>query len=173
MDYCFLLNKYLDSVISVIGPLLGVALGWLLERSSRWGRVKVFKKNIVFSPMIRSASGGHTIVNFEEATSAHITIKIELYNTSSFTKKIWRDIWLCSTPNTQLIFSRPKLFRHRNFNDKPFITINPGEIKEEFLVTGLDDHIKAIPTSDFYLQYRNQNNKLRKIKLDIVNQDNL
>src|SRR5690554_730103 len=82
--------------ISILGTLLGVLLGAFLNRLSRRGEIKIFQNNLSINIAKRDSSGGYSPQKeiTENTVSVSVVLNFDFYNTSSYTRKIARDIKL-------------------------------------------------------------------------------
>ena len=89
-----LISEHFGQIVGVIGTLLGVVLGYILNSISRYGRVIFYVNNIETEIIERSESGGSTVVHSITSNTECVSISIELdiINTSEYSKKILREI---------------------------------------------------------------------------------
>ena len=89
-----LIEQHFGQIIGVIGTLLGVVLGYILNAISRYGRVKFYVNSVEHELIERDFYGGQTIAESITADTVDLVINIELdvINKSEHSRKILRDI---------------------------------------------------------------------------------
>ena len=162
-----------------MGTLLGVVLGAFLNRISRIGRVKFYINKIECSfPEGGDGYGGFfTSESLTPKTNyMSITIDIDIINTSEFTKKILRDIKFTVVDkgfnrirylkdNSALIIPNRVLLE----DDLKFINLQPKEIRDLKFSVHFSDDLERVLNSKWYLEYKNPNNRIRRIKIERTN----
>ena len=146
--------------ISVLASLLGVLLGFFLNNLSRRGRIKIFQNNISICFLERDEYGGFNskkeIIDKTEAVS--VKMNLDLYNTSSYSRKIARDIKMKFKGEHGTSFS--------NLNNLNNINLRPNELKNLSISFGVNVNLDEFKNSSWELVYYNENNKLVKVKIN-------
>lgn len=146
--------------ISILGTLLGVLLGAFLNNLSRRGRIKIFQNDISIYFLERDDYGGFNskkeITDKTEAVS--VKMNLDLYNTSSYSRKIARDIKMKFKGEHGTSFS--------NLNNLNNINLLPNELMNLSISFGVNVNLDEFKNSSWELVYYNENNKLVKVKIN-------
>ncbi|MCX2681058.1 hypothetical protein OOZ15_13985 [Galbibacter sp. EGI 63066] len=164
-----------SALIGVVGTLLGVVLGALLNRIARLGKIKVFVNEVDYSFLKRNSSGGFKSMNSitNETEKLAIRVKLDIFNSSEYSRKIMRGIKFRPFENGKELVI--KMYNNEVNDITNFATqtgklrvlnLNPKEIKSFILSVSLDKDIERIYNSKWFLTYKNTSNKEVKIKLD-------
>lgn len=83
------MKEYMSEIISGAMALLGVTLGVVLNRLSRFGTIKFYINEKKCSFTKADGFGGQIVVDkySEDVENVSISLNIDLLNTSSFSKK--------------------------------------------------------------------------------------
>lgn len=165
------------SWLAVVTAFGGVILGWGLEKITRFGKVKIFQKSVRISYLIPNKSGGHEVVTKDDNfTSYNVFFDLDFYNTSYGNQKILRDIHLLMDGNSlpkeikKLLKSKGvNLKSRRNVERLTNLTLRPNELQNHQLVFGFDDSQGNFLNRTWYLEYCNNRNKIKRVKLDLKN----
>lgn len=146
--------------ISVLASLLGVLLGFFLNNLSRRGRIKIFQNNISIYYFEREPSGGfsHQKEMTDKTESVEILLNLDLYNTSSYSRKIARDIKMKFKGEHGTSFS--------NLHNLNNINLLPNELMNLSISFGVNVNFDEFKNSLWELVYYNENNKLVKVKIN-------
>lgn len=146
--------------ISVLASLLGVLLGFFLNNLSRRGRIKIFQNNISIYYSEREPSGGFSRQKemTDKTVSVSVKMNLDLYNTSSYSRKIARDIKMKvnTKPNNYFVDIH-------NLNN---INLLPNELMNLSISFGVNENFDEFKNSPWELVYYNENNKLVKVKIN-------
>lgn len=146
--------------ISVLASLLGVLLGFFLNNLSRRGRIKIFQNDINIYFLESDDYGGYIpkkeITDKTEAVS--VKMNLDLYNTSSYSRKIARDIKMKFKGEHGTSFS--------NLNNLNNINLLPNELMNLSISFGVNENLDEFLNSSWELVYYNENNKLVKVKIN-------
>ncbi len=173
MDFWCFIYSHSNSIVTLIASLLGVFAGAAIEKWSRRGRIILYRKELRLSPLIKDNMGGRRNVFIDYAEHLHISIKLEIFN-SSGDKRILRDFWLSNYEEgkSSLSFLRSKKTKPLiNFTDTPFLAIEPKEIKTVYLNFDPFEDTSIFYGSDFFLEYKDHKNRQRKEKLEIMDRE--
>lgn len=146
--------------ISVLASLLGVLLGFFLNNLSRRGRIKIFQNNISIYYFEREPSGGFSRQKeiTDKTVSVSVKMNLDLYNTSSYSRKIARDIKMKFKGEHGTSFS--------NLNKLNNINLLPNELMNLSISFGVNENFDEFKNSPWELVYYNENNKLVKVKIN-------
>lgn len=146
--------------ISVLASLLGVLLGFFLNNLSRRGRIKIFQNNISIYYFEREPSGGFSRQKeiTDKTVSVSVKMNLDLYNTSSYSRKIARDIKMKFKGEHGTSFS--------NLNNLNNINLLPNELMNLSISFGVNENFDEFKNSPWELVYYNENNKLVKVKIN-------
>lgn len=146
--------------ISVLASLLGVLLGFFLNNLSRRGRIKIFQNNISIYFVESDDYGGY--IPKKEITDktgvVSVKMNLDLYNTSSYSRKIARDIKMKFKGEHGTSFS--------NLNNLNNINLLPNELMNLSISFGVNVNFDEFKNSLWELVYYNENNKLVKVKIN-------
>lgn len=146
--------------ISVLASLLGVLLGFFLNNLSRRGRIKIFQNNISIYFLERDDYGGYIPKKeiTDKTVSVSVKMNLDLYNTSSYSRKIARDIKMKFKGEHGTSFS--------NLNNLNNINLLPNELMNLSISFGVNENFDEFKNSPWELVYYNENNKLVKVKIN-------
>ena len=146
--------------ISVLASLLGVLLGFFLNNLSRRGRIKIFQNDINIYFLESDDYGGY--IPKKEITDktgvVSVKMNLDLYNTSSYSRKIARDIKMKFKGEHGTSFS--------NLNNLNNINLLPNELMNLSISFGVNENLDEFLNSSWELVYYNENNKLVKVKIN-------
>lgn len=146
--------------ISILGTLLGVLLGAFLNNLSRRGRIKIFQNDISIYLLERDDYGGYIPKKeiTDKTVSVSVKMNLDLYNTSSYSRKIARDIKMKvnTKPNNYFVDIH-------NLNN---INLLPNELMNLSISFGVNENFDEFKNSPWELVYYNENNKLVKVKIN-------
>jgi hypothetical protein len=150
--------------ISVLASLLGVLLGFFLNNLSRRGRIKIFQNNISIYFFESDEYGGYIPKKeiTDKTVSVSVKMNLDLYNTSSYSRKIARDIKMKFKGEHGTSFS--------NLNNLNNINLLPNELMNLSISFGVSGNFDEIKNSPWEFVYYNEKNKLVKVK---INKDQL
>lgn len=146
--------------ISVLASLLGVLLGFFLNNLSRRGRIKIFQNNISIYFVESDDYGGYIPKKeiTDKTVSVSVKMNLDLYNTSSYSRKIARDIKMKFKGEHGTSFS--------NLNNLNNINLLPNELMNLSISFGVNENFDEFKNSPWELVYYNENNKLVKVKIN-------
>ena len=146
--------------ISILGTLLGVLLGAFLNNLSRRGRIKIFQNNISIYFEERDDYGGYIPKKeiTDKTVSVSVKMNLDLYNTSSYSRKIARNIKMKFKGEHGTSFS--------NLNNLNNINLLPNELMNLSISFGVNENFDEFKNSPWELVYYNENNKLVKVKIN-------
>lgn len=150
--------------ISVLASLLGVLLGFFLNNLSRRGRIKIFQNDISIYFFESDEYGGYIPKKeiTDKTVSVSVNMNLDLYNTSSYSRKIARDIKMKFKGEHGTSFS--------NLNNLNNINLLPNELMNLSISFGVSGNFDEIKNSPWEFVYYNEKNKLVKVK---INKDQL
>ena len=150
--------------ISVLASLLGVLLGFFLNNLSRRGRIKIFQNDISIYFFESDEYGGYIPKKeiTDKTVSVSVKMNLDLYNTSSYSRKIARDIKMKFKGEHGTSFS--------NLNNLNNINLLPNELMNLSISFGVSGNFDEIKNSPWEFVYYNEKNKLVKVK---INKDQL
>lgn len=171
-----LISEHFGQIVGVIGTLLGVVLGYILNSISRYGRVKFYVNNIETEITERDdVYGGLTIANSitQKTDGLSIDFELDAINTSEYSKKILRDINFLIVGNdfkkTEKIIDKStksvSKYTHTLDNLK-IINLDPKEINTLNLHIHFNKDFEKILASNWFLEYRNQKNRKYKVRIE-------
>lgn len=146
--------------ISVLASLLGVLLGFFLNNLSRRGRIKIFQNDINIYFLESDEYGGYIPKKeiTDKTVSVSVKMNLDLYNTSSYSRKIARDIKMKFKGEHGTSFS--------NLNNLNNINLLPNELKNLSISFGVNENFDEFKNSPWELVYYNDKNKLVKVKIN-------
>lgn len=146
--------------ISVLASLLGVLLGFFLNNLSRRGRIKIFQNNISIYCLERDEYDGYIPKKeiTDKTVSMSVKMNLDLYNTSSYSRKIARDIKMKFKGEHGTSFS--------NLHNLNNINLLPNELMNLSISFGVNVNFDEFKNSLWELVYYNENNKLVKVKIN-------
>lgn len=146
--------------ISILGTLLGVLLGAFLNNLSRRGRIKIFQNDISIYFVESDDYGGYIPKKeiTDKTVSVSVKMNLDLYNTSSYSRKIARDIKMKFKGEHGTSFS--------NLNNLNNINLLPNELMNLSISFGVNENFDEFKNSPWELVYYNENNKLVKVKIN-------
>ncbi len=146
--------------ISVLASLLGVLLGFFLNNLSRRGRIKIFQNDISIYFLESDEYGGYIPKKeiTDKTVSVSVKMNLDLYNTSSYSRKIARDIKMKFKGEHGTSFS--------NLNNLNNINLLPNELMNLSISFGVNVNFDEFKNSLWELVYYNENNKLVKVKIN-------
>lgn len=146
--------------ISVLASLLGVLLGFFLNNLSRRGRIKIFQNDISIYISESDEYGGFNSKKeiTDKTVSVSVKMNLDLYNTSSYSRKIARDIKMKFKGEPRTSFS--------NINNSNNINLLPNELMNLSISFGVNVNFDEFKNSLWELVYYNENNKLVKVKIN-------
>ena len=175
-NFYSLIEQYFGQIIGVIGTLLGVMLGALLNRISRFGRVKFYVNSVIHQLTERDFSGGFKVVSSVTPSTERLSIIFELdvINTSDYSKKILRGINFFvvdkkfKIKKNILDNSTRRTSNHStSTDDLRFINLKAKEVKTLNLSVhfnkDFNKDFEKILSSNWLLEYRNQRNVKHKV----------
>ena len=150
--------------ISVLASLLGVLLGFFLNNLSRRGRIKIFQNDISIYFSESDEYGGFNSKKeiTDKTVSVSVKMNLDLYNTSSYSRKIARDIKMKFKGEHGTSFS--------NLHNLNNINLLPNELMNLSISFGVSGNFDEIKNSPWEFVYYNEKNKLVKVK---INKDQL
>ena len=168
-------SNNISAIIGVSGTLLGVILGAIFNRLTRIGRIRIYQNSIEKSIMEQSSMGDF-IVTDEVTEKTHfvsIKLNIDFYNTSPNSVKIARRIVFLvkhgkdsfkyelndddTRHSTGVMIVAQKL---KNIN------LSPNQVINYSLSCSTNKNFKETLNGDWFIEYRNNNDKIRRIKLN-------
>lgn len=170
------MDQHFTAIIGVVGTLLGVVLGALLNRISRIGRVKFYTNNIEYGyGGYSDGTGGY--IPYEsftnETKSVTVMIDIDIINTSEYSKKILRDINFLTIDkgfeknhNIKDLSTGRKLHSSWKTDDLKSINLLPKEIKTINIRVLFNEDLEKVLNSKWYIEYKTPNNRIRKIRIE-------
>ncbi|ULB35159.1 hypothetical protein [Proteiniphilum propionicum] len=146
--------------ISVLASLLGVLLGFFLNNLSRRGRIKIFQNDISIYFLESDEYGGYIPKKeiTDKTVSVSVKMNLDLYNTSSYSRKIARDIKMKFKGEHGTSFS--------NLNNLNNINLLPNELMNLSISFGVNVNLDEIKNSPWEFVYYNEKNKLVKVKIN-------
>ena len=91
-------------IIGIIGTLMGIVLGWILNNLSQKGNLHIYIKKWEPSLRKRDKYGGFTVCDsFDDAEYYHYELSIDAYNSSRDTR-IMRDVCLVFMNKNKALF---------------------------------------------------------------------
>lgn len=167
---------HISAIIGVIGTLAGVILGSVLNRIERRGKIKIFQNslNIKLNERDPSTGGANATKEVTDNTD-YLLIKLnfDFYNTSALSPKIAREIKVLIKAKTGIIKDKLKNEKTRQYtkyfshaDDLLNLNLAPKEIKNFTLTYSSRDKFQEILDSDWYIEYRDDSNRIRRIKID-------
>lgn len=167
-----MLNFYnnTSAIIGVIGTLLGVILGYILNALSRIGKIKIYPNKIHINYTDITNMGSRVEVNevSEKTESINIHLNLDFFNSSESSTKIARNIYFVL--KNKKISKRVRLKNLKeNYRDLININLSPKELLNFSLIFSSNNNFNEIRNSKFFIEYFNDNNRqvrteLRKIK---------
>lgn len=160
-----LIESHFSEIISVVGALSGVILGFFLNWLSRLGRVKFYIKEVRYYTSKQENDGNFTEIKTITPETKHLSINIdlELLNTSEYSIKIMRDISFLVVSKDSKKKRTYNPMRTRQRQSIETISLKPMEIKHLYLNVGFSEDAQKIVSSDWFIVYRNQKNRKRKV----------
>ena len=157
------MKEYMSEIISGAMALLGVTLGVVLNRLSRFGTIKFYinEKKCFFTKA--DGFGGEMVVDkySEDVENVSISLNIDVLNTSSFSKKTLRNIKFYYELNNKKyyvdIYDMATLKNYDGITTTEllkFINLNPQEIRNLVLSIHPNESIKLVPEAKWYLTYQ-------------------
>lgn len=166
-DFYSLVESHFSEIIGIAGVLLGVVFGAFLNKLSRWGRVKFYINEVRYYTSKQENDGSFTEIKTITSETKHLSINIDLdlLNTSEYSIKVMRGISFLAVskaPKKKKIY-KPMQTRQRHSIET--ISLKPMEIKRLYLGTAFSQDAQKIVSSDWYIVYRNQKNRKRKVRI--------
>ena len=175
-----LTDQHFSAIIGVIGTLLGVVFGSLLNRISRCGSVNFYINNIEYEYGIKDDGyGGYMLATSftPETQCISITIEFDIINTSEYSKKILRDINLLTIDKR---FNKAHNIKdlstgqllHSSLwevDDLKSINLQPKEIRNLKVRVHFKEDLVKVLNSKWYLKYKKPNNRIRKVRIKPTN----
>ena len=175
-----LIDQHFSAIIGVIGTLLGVVFGSLLNRISRCGSVKFYINNIEYEyGVVDDGHGGYMLATsfIPETPCISITTELDIINTSEYSKKILRDInFMTVNKGFNKIHNMKDLSTGQllytslwEVDDLKFINLLPKEIRNLKVRVHFNKDFEKVFNSKWYLKYKKPNNRIRKIRIKPTN----
>lgn len=169
-----IIKENFSGILGITGTLLGVILGALLESYSRRGKIKLFQKSLSYSFQELNSVSGYTSTN-DIITSftdhLNINISLEIFNTSSHSKKILREavfeVRFKSKYHDYKLFNPPQKTESRwvsrNFES---LSVSPKDILDYNLNVTMREQFEEIINSKWFIRYRDEKNNIHRFELD-------
>ena len=166
-----IIKENFSAIIGVLGTIVGVILGFILEKFARRGKIKVYQnevKSFILEPDMAGGLIESNEIN-DKIESASIHLNIELFNTSEYSKKIMRDIIFRTESENYNIYDRST---SRAYGDGlttdqfSSVHIEPKQVKDYYLRINFPENFKENLNSNWFITYRNHRNKKKTIKID-------
>jgi len=162
------------ALIGVSGTLLGVALGFFLNRLASLGKIKIFIKSHSLHYSERDNQGGAITTESLTPNSNRATFSfdLEIYNSAS-DFKIMRELSLVvlnrskkeTIPLMDNATRRLDSYRTMIDNVQP-ITLPPKTIITLSLAAFIKENLNSLSESQFYFKYENHKKKSKLIKIN-------
>ena len=154
------------AIIGVLGTLLGVILGSILNAYTRLGKIRIFQNSINCSLLESDSIGGfiETEGITDKTELLTIILNIDLYNTSALSRKVLRNIRI-GIKTRQRFFSNSNNFRFSNSDNIINRNLLPQENINLELTFGTKNEFQSVLKSEWYIVYRNQKDKIRTKKI--------
>lgn len=168
-------SNHVSALIGVLGTLLGVLLGAVLNRLSRFGKIKVFQNSVsvIFREKGSMGEFRETTEMTENTNSIIIKLDFDFYNSSELSPKIARNIKFCIMGRCGNYEKRLQDDNQRKATpnaiierDLIHINIGPKQVSNYMLSFYDDENIQKILNSDWYLTFRSDKGKLVKVKIN-------
>lgn len=167
-------RNHSNSIIGILGTLLGVVVGAIINQISRSGRLKIYPKTVNIEIHKQDMYGDFIAQEKidSDTNSVSIYFSLDLQNSSS-EQKNGRDIFLVIRKDgneIKSIINELSTLTHTNHslhvNRIENINIPAKTIESLKLSSKLDkDNFSFIENSTFYLEFKDSKNRLRRIKL--------
>jgi hypothetical protein len=156
-----------SAIIGVIGTLLGVLLGFILNLVIRIGQIKIFinKISYTFSYIDENGDPCQTETMDSNTQNIDISVNLDFHNTSSFTQKICRDIYLVFRTEKGDIKQKITYNTGKDFTN---INLKPNELTNLDLQVSLNKDLEIYKDLDFYLEYKDSKGRIRKKNLPLT-----
>ncbi len=167
-------QNHSDSIIGILGTLLGVVVGAIINQVSRSGKLKIFPKNVHIDILKQDGYGASKVqdkVDFD-TSSVSISFSLDIHNSSS-EQKNGRDIFLVIRKDGQEIKSNIKdlstlQYTNHLLHTDQFENFNiPAKTVDSLKLRSFleKDNYSWIEDSTLYFEFRDSKNRLRRIKL--------
>lgn len=155
------------AIIGVLGTLLGVILGSILNAFARLGKIRIFQNSLNYSVLESDSMGGfiETEQISEKTELLTITLNIDLYNTSALSRKVLRNIKI-GIKTKKRFFSNSSNYRFSNSDKILNVNLLPQENMNLELYFAARSEFQEVLNSDWYIVYRNQKDKIKTRKIE-------
>ena len=172
----YFLNSNYSPLFGVIGTLLGVVLGFILNHISRIGRIKIFQNSLSVQFTEQCNETGQELLKAEltdKTSSITILVNFDFYNSSSQSPKIARDIKFIALSNGTSLSrdlikdsKNDKIQFASNNSEARNLNLSPKSVVSYELSFFSRKYFQIFLDSEWYLEFRNDRNKIRRIKID-------
>ena len=166
--------------IGVLGTLMGVVLGWLLNRIQRLGRIRIFPVsiNVQYYKVNQNKEGktgdpASEIISqsFYDNEVRFVTMDIvaDVYNSSSTEPQMGRDFYMGFHGGGKEAKARvrKKKFIHEGMGEElKNINLLPREIVNVILSCSINENMSEFDLGYLFFEYRNNKNKVKRIKIN-------
>ncbi|WP_319590526.1 hypothetical protein [uncultured Draconibacterium sp.] len=168
-------SNNISALIGVLGTLAGVLLGSMLNRLARIGNIKTFQNVLKVKLTEPDSFGGEieTTKVTERTRSLTIELNFDFYNTSELSPRIARDIKILIKSKNKMFKGKLKNENTRRYNqytshadDLLNINLSPKEVLNYNLAFYTQKNFQEILDADWFIEYRNDNNRLKRIKIN-------
>ena len=155
-----------SAIIGVIGALCAVLLAFILNQVVRIGQIKILIKKISpnFTYLDDNGDPCQTETMDSNTQIINISVNLDFYNTSSFTQKICRDIYLVFRTEKGDIKQKITYNTGKDFTN---INLKPNELASLDLQVSLKEDLEIYKDLDFYLEYKDSKGRIRKENLPL------
>ena len=174
-------ESILCSIIGIVGSLLGVVLGWILNALSKKGKLHFYVSNLDYQFVKEDGYGGFINgSNIDESTNFNCNLSLDIYNSSG-------DILVMR--NVQIIFQKKEevIWKHspydkctmqscgaiNTYDEVQPTNVVPKSVYKIELFSLIEssqmEFNRLIDTDCVYLSYLDRSNKEKKIMLSKMN----
>ena len=172
-----ILSNNTNAIIGIIGTLLGVILGAVINQIYRYGSLKLYPKNFRMAFLKRSESGHYSEQNKIDSDTESVTIyfDLDLYNSSS-EQKIGRETLLVLLKDGKekkevikdLSTRRPTSYSFKTDQLESF-NIPPKTLENLKLEAYFKkEDLSWMEGSIFLFEYKDHKNKIKRKKLNTL-----